>query len=77
MASFGKVPRDSLQSGQASFATVIRTAVTRELVRNFLRATALVENSLNLILQFGQFVAVSGEDALQREHVCTAELLNF
>ena len=55
----------------------MRTAVTRELARKFLRATALVENSRNSDLQFTQFVAVSGEETLQREQVCTTGLLDF
>jgi hypothetical protein len=55
----------------------MRTAATRGLARKFLRATALVENSRNSDLQFTQFMAVSGEDALQLEQVCTAKLLFF
>jgi hypothetical protein len=55
----------------------MRTEVTRGLVRKFLIATAWAENSRKSDLQFTQFVAVSGEDALQREQVCTDDLLYF
>jgi len=52
-------------------------AVTRALVLKFLRAMAEFEKSRNSTLQLIQFVAVSGEVALQREQVCTSDLLKF
>ena len=55
----------------------MRTAVTRALALKFLRATALVENSIKSDLQLTQTVAVSGEETLQREQVCMAGLLGL
>jgi hypothetical protein len=51
--------------------------LTRGLLRKFRSATALAENSRRSALQLIHFVSVSGEDALQREQVCTAGLLKF
>jgi hypothetical protein len=55
----------------------MRIAVTRGFSRNFFRATAVVENRRKSAWQFTQFVAVSGDDALQREQVCKAGLLEI
>jgi hypothetical protein len=55
----------------------MRTALTRGFARKFLSATAVVENSRSSDLQFKHCVAVSGDEELQREHVCTAHLLDF
>ena len=63
--------------GQASLATLIRTELTRVLWRKFLRAIALAENLCKSDLQLTQFVAVSGDDALQREQDCTVCLLKL
>jgi len=52
-------------------------AVTRGLAWKLLSATALVEYICSSTLQLTHFVAVSGELALQREQVCTADLLKF
>jgi hypothetical protein len=42
-----------------------------------LRATALAENSCKFALQLIHSIAVSGDEALQREQVCKAELLSL
>jgi hypothetical protein len=42
-----------------------------------LSATAVAENSFKFVLQFTQFWALSGEEALHLEQVCIRELLSF
>lgn len=49
--------------------------VTRGFSTNFLRETLVEENWLRSALQCVHVSAVSGDDALQREQVCTAWLL--
>jgi hypothetical protein len=51
-------------------------AVTRGFSRNILSATALVEKTCKSAWQLTQLMAVSGDVALQREQVCTDNLLD-